>query len=256
MIAPALAQTLRWMEILVALAIMQSTLELLVVRRAFADDGTWRWATLAREMPLLAPFLRYRPFVALLIVRLTAALLLLAGMHGAVAPVLWITSLLVNVRFRGTTNGGSDMMVMVVLTGLAVAHLFPERILVVHAAVLYVAAQAFMSYFIAGIAKLGSAAWRDGSAMAAFLRTPHFSVPQAIAASLDPAARRRTASWGVIGFECAAPLALLHPLACATYMLIALAFHVGNAWAFGLNRFVLAWAAAWTALLYASSLMA
>jgi len=254
--APTLAGTLRWMEILVALAVVQSTLELLVVRRAFADDGTWRWASLSREMPLLAPLLRYRPFVALLIMRLIAALLLLAGMRGAVAPILWITSLLVNVRFRGTTNGGSDMMVMVVLAGLAVAHLFPDSILVVHAAVLYVAAQTFMSYFIAGIAKLGSAAWRDGSAMAAFLRTPHFAVPARLVALLDSAPRRRTASCGVIGFECAAPLALLQPLACATYTLVAFAFHVGNAWAFGLNRFVLAWGAAWPALLYASSLMA
>lgn len=254
MSAPTLAQALRGMEILVGLAVLQATLELLATRRSFASTGTWRWATLSREMPSLAPLLRDRPFVALLIVRGVAALLLLAGVRGAVAPTLWVTSLLVNIRFRGTTNGGSDMMVMVVLTALSVAHLLPGSNLAQQGAVLYVAAQAFMSYFIAGVAKAASVAWRDGSAMRSFVRTPHLAVPARLEQILARPTAARAASWGVIAFECAAPIALLHPSTCAAYLAVALVFHLANAWAFGLNRFVFAWAAAWPALLYASSL--
>ena len=187
-----------------------------------------------------------------------AALLLLAGVrgggHGGVALVLWTTSLLVNVRFRGTTNGGSDMMLMVVLTSLSVAHAAPHAEWVQRAAVLYVAAQSFMSYFIAGVAKLGSPAWRDGGAVRSFLATPHFAVPSLLVRLLDAPARLRAVSWGVMAFECAVPLAVTRPVACAVYLVVALCFHIGNAWAFGLNRFVLAWAASWPALLFASSL--
>lgn len=261
---PAVA--LRWTEVLVGLALVQGTLELLAVRHALRDDGTWRWATLAPELRWLAPVLAYRPFVLLLGLRLAAALALVGGIHGPVAPVLWLTSLLVNVRFRGTTNGGSDMMQMVVLTGVVAAHagalvagaLFAgaSHAMLLRGALLYIAAQAFMSYFVAGVAKLASGAWRDGRALQSFLATPHFAVPAALQRWLGSAPRRRAASWGVIVFECAVPLALTTPVACAGYLAVALGFHVGNAWAFGLNRFVLAWAASWPALLYASTLMA
>ncbi len=254
MIAPSVSSALRWMEVLASLAAVQGTLELLATRASFADDGTWRWSTLSRELPWLGFLLRYRAFLGVLALRLLAALLLLTEVHGGTAALLWITSLLVNIRFRGTTNGGSDMMNMVVLTALVVAHAAPGAETVQRAAVLYVAAQSFMSYFIAGVAKLASPAWRDGRAMRSFLSTPHFAVPPVLSRVLGSPEPIRALSWGVMAFECAVPLAMTRPLACAAYVTVAHGFHMGNAWAFGLNRFVLAWAATWPALLYASSL--
>jgi hypothetical protein len=246
------------MEVLASLAIVQGTLELLAARASFGDDGTWRWSTLSRELRALAPVLRYRPFLGVLALRLVAALLLLAGVrggaHGGVALVLWTTSLLANVRFRGTTNGGSDMMLMVVLSALTVAHAAPHSEWAQRAAVLYVAAQSFMSYFIAGVAKVANPAWRDGRAVRSFLTTKHFAVPPLLVRSLDAPARSRAVSWAVMAFECAVPLAMTRPFVCAAYLGVAFCFHIGNAWAFGLNRFVLAWAASWPAVLYASSL--
>jgi hypothetical protein len=246
---------LRLTELLAALAVVQGTLELLARRAALADDGTWRWSTLAPELRGLGPVLAYRPFLAVLALRLVAAALLLAGVRGAVAPVLWVTSLLVNLRFRGTTNGGSDMMLMVVLSALVVAHLGAGSEVLVRAALLYVAAQGVMSYFIAGVAKLGSPAWRDGTAVARLLATPHFGVPSALALALDAPGRRRLAAWGILAFECVVPLALLAPHAMLVYVVLAALFHVVNAWAFGLNRFLLVWSATWPAMMFASSLM-
>ncbi|MEP7380175.1 MAG: HTTM domain-containing protein [Gemmatimonadota bacterium] len=254
MIAPTVTGALRWMEVLASLAVVQGTLELLAARASLDDDGTWRWSTLSRELPWLGIVLRYRPFLGVLGVRLLAALLLLTGVRGGTAAALWVTSLLVNARFRGTTNGGSDMMLLVVLTALVVAHAAPDAETVQRAAVLYVAAQSFLSYFIAGVAKLASPAWRNGRAMRSFLSTPHFAVPPTLARVLGASGPLRVSSWGVMAFECAVPLAMTRPLACAAYVTVALGFHLGNAWAFGLNRFVLAWAATWPALLYASSL--
>jgi Vitamin K-dependent gamma-carboxylase len=244
----------RAMEVLAALAVMQGTLELLATRRVFADDGVWQWRTLRPDAPWLSWALAYRPFLVLLAIRIVAAMLLLAGVRWGVAPALWVTSLLVSVRFRGTSNGGSDMMLMVVLSALVVAHLGASRPAVVSAALLYVAAQSLMSYFIAGVVKAVNAPWRQGTAMRSFVRTPHFGVPAAIVSLFDSRAVSLIVSWGVIVFECAAPLALLDPRVCVAYMSLAALFHLGNVAVFGLNRFLLAWAASWPALLYASSL--
>ncbi|MCC6930195.1 MAG: hypothetical protein IT359_14515 [Gemmatimonadaceae bacterium] len=250
--APA---TLRWMALLASLSVMQGTLELLAWRRHLADDGTWRWRTLSRELRWLSPLLAYRPFLMVLAVRVGCALLLLAGVHGATLPLLWITSLLANIRFRGSTNGGSDMMLMVVLSALTVAHLGASSPIVVQGALVYVAAQSVMSYFIAGVVKLIDAPWRRGVALASFVATPHFGTPIALRQLLSRPAVAFAASWAVILFECAFPLALTGARAAALFVALAACFHLGNVAAFGLNRFLLAWAASWPAVLHTATLL-
>ena len=263
MTPPDAGTTLRLVEMVAAAAVIQGTLELLVTRRALADDGTWRWATLAPELRWLAPLLAYRPFLALLVARLALAALLLAGVRPGVAPALWITSLLVNIRFRGSSNGGSDMMQMVVLTALVVAHAagplgdwlgIPSGVLV-SAALLYVATQAMMSYFIAGVVKIINAPWRSGAALASFVATPHFGTPAALRRLLSGRTALLAASWSVMLFECLFPVAFLDPRLALVMVSIAGLFHLGNVAAFGLNRFLLTWAATWPAVVHASSLM-
>lgn len=249
------AHALRLVELLAAAAVMQGSLELLVTRRALSDDGTWRWPTLARELPWLAPLLAYRPFLVLLGARLVAAVLLLAGVHRGTAVVLWVTSLLVNIRFRGSSNGGSDMMLMVVLSALVVAQLGASSPLLVNVALVYIAAQATLSYFIAGVVKIVNAPWRSGAALASFLATPHFGTPAALRQVMSGRGALLAASWSVMLFECLFPVALLGPAPAIAMATIACCFHLGNVAAFGLNRFLLAWAATWPAVIYASSLI-
>lgn len=246
---------LRATEILVALALVQGSFELLAMRRVLADDGIWRWAALAPELGWLRGVLAYRPFVAMLAFRLACAVLLLLGVHGAVAPALWLSTLLVNVRFRGTFNGGSDLMTMVVLSALVVAHLGNGSPVVVNGALLYVAAQAMLSYFVAGVAKLTNAEWRRGDALPAFVSRPDVAAPAAVRRLLADRRRRTGASWAVIAFECSLPLAFAGVGAAWVFVAVALVFHLGTVVAFGLNRFLLAWAAAWPAVVYAARLI-
>ena len=253
-----IAMALRATEVLVAVAIAIGTLELLALRRAFSDEGTWRWVSLAPELGRMGVVLRYRPFLLLLGVRLVAALALLAGITtgGLVALVLWVTSLLVNVRFRGTFNGGSDAMTMVVLTGLAVAHLGAGHPVVVTGAMLYIAAQAILSYFIAGVVKVVNPDWRNGEALRAFVARRDVAAPLVVQRLLEGRPARVAASWLVMGFELAFPLALASPPLAFALVGIAAAFHLGNVVTFGLNRFLMAWAASWPAVVAAASLAA
>lgn len=247
----------RAMEVLAAIAVAVGTLELLAVRRAFADDGIWRWSTLAAELRPLRSLLAYRPFVVLLVCRLACAALLLVGVRGAVAPALWIMTVLVNLRFRGTYNGGSDLMTMVVLTGLVVAHLGHRSAVVVGGALLYVAAQATLSYLVAGVAKVRNPAWRRGDALAAFAARPDFAVPPLVRRALGGcgSARVAAASWVVMAFECAFPLALVGVRVAWVFVALALVFHLGTIVVFGLNRFLLAWAASWPAVIFAARVL-
>lgn len=112
---------LRWMQGLAGVAALVGTLELLVTRASWGDDGTWRWRTLRDEMAWAGPFLSTRGFTLLLGARALTAAGLIVAPSLALAGALWVTSLLVNLRFRGPYNGGSDHMLMIVLTALVVA---------------------------------------------------------------------------------------------------------------------------------------
>ena len=246
----SVAVALRWMEVLIALGVLQGTLEMFAIRAAYADDGIWRWATLVKDLGWFRVLLGYRTFLFVLAVRLLAALLLLAGVRGAVAPVLWITTLLVSVRFLGTFNGGSDSMTMVVLSALVVAHLGAAWPLAERGALVYVAVQSIMSYCIAGLVKLANGEWRRGRALRSFVENPQFAVPGVFVRLFQSATLSRAASWLVIAFECAFPVVLAGPSIAAVLVFCAAAFQLGNVALFGLNRFVLAWAATWPAVLY------
>ena len=146
-----LTLTLAWQLVarLVALAVTLQTIELLQLHRVAANDGIWRWSTLARDWSALprplgavvTQLLRARPFVALLVVRLAAALALgLFALTPWTAPLpalLLVTTVLVQLRWRGTFNGGSDFMTLVILTALTVASWAPPDSRVATGALLY-----------------------------------------------------------------------------------------------------------------------
>jgi hypothetical protein len=238
------------------------TLELLLIRDALSDRGIWRFSNLERELRglwlplrwLALAALPYRAFLGLLGVQLAGALLLLGAGQSLASLVLALTSLLVCVRFRGSFNGGSDAMTLLVLLALGTAALFPRSQLAAHAALLYIALQAALSYLVAGAIKLRQSAWREGRALRELFALPQYAVPRAAQALAARPALGRVGTWSVLLFECSFPLALLGPQLCAPLLALALLFHCANAALLGLNRFLWAWAAAYPALYYVSQL--
>jgi hypothetical protein len=148
------------------------------------------------------------------------------------------------VRFRGTFNGGSDAMLLVVLLGLAIA-----RSGVPAVGLGYIAAQLVLSYVLAGVAKLREPRWRDGSALAALVALPSYGVPPALIGFLTRPAIARTAGYALLAFELGFPIALVDPTACRVLLVLAALFHLGNAIVFGLDRFLWAWLAAFPAVI-------
>jgi hypothetical protein len=256
----SLPTALAWTERLTALALALQTVELLQLRRAWSDDGIWRWALLAPEHRLLVAPLRWllsrllpaRPFAVLLWLRLLAALALGAGAGGGLAPLLLVTQVAIGVRFRGTFNGGSDTFSVVLLAALSLAQLLAAHALAQKAALLYIAVQLTLSYFIAGAAKLQHAEWRSGRALASFVGSGRYGAPRRLVRALDGKVRLAVLSYGVLGFECGFPLAWSGPRASGVFIGLGLCFHLGTWLLFGLNRFVFVWLAAYPALCWSS----
>jgi hypothetical protein len=261
------SEALAWTARLAGAGIVLGTIELWQLRPVAADDGVWRWQTLRGELDalsrplgaLLGWLLRPRRFAAVLVLRAIAAVALVAGaavpaIARVAPPLLLATQLLVQLRWRGSFNGGSDFMTLAVLCALTVAGLGGARPQVALGCVLYIAVQAATSYFLAGVAKLRRPSWRDGRAPAFFAAHTVFAAPPAPRALFASRAGALTLAWLTLAFECGFPLALLVPSLTVPWLAIGLAFHAGNAWVFGLNRFLFAWAATWPAVWYASQL--
>lgn len=181
--------------------------------------------------------------------------ILLGGAMGAgVAPAfvegaLLVVSVELIRRFQGPYNGGSDRLRLLVLACVGVSHLVPGDEMP-RVALGYLAVQVVLSYGMAGWVKLLNPDWRSGHALRDVLEFSVYPVSRALRAWASAVPTLRALSWTVIAFELAFPLALLHPTALRGALLIALAFHLGNACAFGLNRFVWAWLASYPFLLW------
>jgi hypothetical protein len=246
-----------WTERLLGLALVLQTLELLQLRRAYADTGVWSFTVLRDELSTLPWLLRaplqalfpYRRFIAILWLRLPLSVSLLAGQRWAALPLL-LSQLLVCARFRGTFNGGSDYMTVVVLLATSLAACFPGSTLIQTACLAYICAQLVLSYFIAGVVKLAKPEWRTGGALSRLVASGRYGAPSPFATVLARPAVARAASVCVLSFECLFPAVLLAPRLAAPAAVLGLAFHLTNAYVFGLNRFLFAWAAAYPALLY------
>lgn len=253
-----------WTERAIALAVLLQALELLCSRAAFSDSGIWRWELLRREhgaLPaplrwLFAVVLPYRRFLALLGLELILAVLLGLGVSAAAVPLL-LAQVAVCVRFRGTFNGGSDYLTVLILMALSFAWFCNarENPIAGKAALAYIAVQGTLSYFIAGLAKLKEAAWRSGEALQSFVSSSQYGAPPFVRRLLASRRRCQLLSWSVLLFECGFPLAWLSPRLCLALLAMGFLFHLGNSLVFGLNRFLFAWSAAYPALLFASLML-
>ena len=253
---------LRWMECLLAWSMLLQTMEYLRMQKALSIDGLWAWQIQRADVPqaglktLLDRLFSDAGLRWHLWLRFPALLLLALG--GSTLPLvlfLFVSHLLMLIRWRGAFNGGSDFMTLIVLTGLLAGALLVaigEPDLGLRAALWYVSLQSITSYFMSGWVKLLRPEWRSGQAFAVFLNAAVYG-PLDAGHLLSRPWVAQIASWAFILWECSAPLALLHPAIAGLFCTIALLFHFLVFWFFGLNRFFWAWLVSFPAILACSA---
>ena len=257
-----LVLAVRALEVLFGLSLTIQTLEFLRMGAATSDTGLWSWslqradiahASLRRLLDVLFAPDMHRLNLCL---RLVAAVwLAVYGSSLVLVLGLFVSNVLVLIRWRGAFNGGSDFLTLVVLTGLLIAQavgVFGDVVLGWQAGLWYITIQAITSYFMSGWVKIMRREWRSGAAMTIFLNA-------AIYGPLGPRHVLRNrglallGSWAFIVWECCAPLALISLELATLFCAVAAVFHFLVFWFFGLNRFFWAWLASFPAILWCAT---
>ncbi|MDG2529029.1 HTTM domain-containing protein [Caulobacter endophyticus] len=214
---------LRLTEVLLALALIQQSLEHLRVFR--------------RERLLFGA----RILLCVLLVAGVASPWSLVGLAGL--------SLLILQRFQGPYNGGSDRLGLLALWCVALARVLPVdqgREL----AFGYLGVQLMLSYFISGWVKIVNPDWRRGAALRQVFAFSAYPVAESLRGWADRPRLLLVMSWAVMLFELAFPLTLLSQPSLMVGLVVAATFHLANACLFGLNRFFWTWLAAYPAILW------
>src|SRR4051812_3237546 len=120
---------LMWIQRLISIAIIFQTIELLQMRKVVSPAGIWTWDIVKREFEIFPRivqksfhvFLSYPAFKYLLVARLLLAVLCIFYSSPVFLFILFLSTILICLRWLGTFNGGSDFMTLIILMVLSVA---------------------------------------------------------------------------------------------------------------------------------------
>lgn len=248
--------TLAFTTGVIGIALFISSFEFLFLSNQKKFSSVWSFANLESELKsqLLLPHFLIRFLFSNLSFRLINSLMLILTILLLYKTLLWVVVVLLIghllncIRFRGTFNGGSDMMIVVVLTGLGISLVNPawEK-----AGIIYIAIHTMYSYFKAGLVKLKSSEWRNGSALPKLLKRSQIGLTKTFADFLNGHQSAALAlSWLVIVFELSSLIMLFVPQFKLFYFCGAVLFHFSVYLGYGLNRFFWVWLSAWPATFY------
>ena len=250
---------LKIIKIIISIAVFFQTLEYLILRDSFGENGIWRWSEIKTEFDFLPKPIRLffnfvladQKFKTLLWLRLISSFIFMIYPNSFLLILfIFLTSLLISQRFRGSFNGGSDYMALIVLSALCVQAAAPT-IAVTKGILWYIALQSATSYFMAGLVKIKLRSWRSAQALKDIIHSPNYSPPTILKKLLDIKLIAATSAWLVILFEITFPLIFTqHGQYVLLWLAIAFLFHLLNVFIFGLNRFLIVWLATYPAIYF------
>lgn len=245
--------------------------ELLSLRRQYDVGGLFSWEVRSLDLndtrwsrvlnPLMSTFsivLVGRIFVGVALVAL-GALSLTGSIPDVALPIVvlfaFLNDLLVKVRHSIGLSGAFDMSLLANF-GLLIATVFPDGSVEQLAAILFIAVQGILGYFLAGVAKVAGEQWRNGDAIEMVASTKTWGDDRLYRLISAYPSTKRLFSWSVIGFEMLFPVVLvLDPSALLAVFVAAFAFHFANAAVVGINSFMLMFPATYPAIYYANQLV-
>jgi hypothetical protein len=230
---------------LVAVGLAITGAELIADRRAFTAGGPFGPQVFAALRGANPPNLLAGPrgISVVAAAQIIAAAILVAfgpqPARGRCALVaLGITTTLIR-RRRVIGGDGAEQMSDIVLISALLAVLPVPSDGRITLAVVFITAQAVLSYFTAGVAKLVSPMWRGGGALPAIFGTYTHGLASVSRLMESRPAVGFALGWSVILFEVSFPLVLIAPPSVAVAALsVGLMFHLGCAVLMGLNSFV------------------
>jgi hypothetical protein len=170
--------------------------------------------------------------------------------------ILWLlTAATAFISWRRKIGGdGAQQMTMLILTASSIGCGFQRSIGCCRAAVIFIAAQACLSYFVAGTAKAISARWRSGQALENVLNTNTFGSIWMSSVLRRSPLLSRCLNWSVIIGELLFSSVIFAPRFIRASILSAgVGFHGANAMLMGLNDFFWAFVATYPCIYWVAS---
>lgn len=218
-------------------------------RLKFPLSQVWRWQDLEDELGRpFRPVLSEKGFFLLNLFRGLVAIDAMIHPHAGSIFILFGLHILTLLRWRGTFNGGSDYMGLMLLGFTGLGLLLQGTMAKV--CLYYMAFQLCLSYFKAGFVKLKSSEWRTGRALRDFISSPIYERKPRIENLTSGNLLGLAACWAVMLYELTFPIAVVNHRLALVYIICGCGFHLVNAYVFGLNRFFFAWITAYPTLLY------
>lgn len=258
-----LEEMMLWTKRLLAFSIIIQSIELISLRHYFSRDGVWTISILKKDFEqfpkvlniFLNTILEDKIFFILNCVRFISAVTLAVSTYfkmelPLVVALIWylyLSTLLITIRFRGSFNGGSDFMTIIVSSALAFSTFYPPSNFIFQMTFAYIAILTCLSYVLAGLVKIRGSLWRNGQALNFFFHSPNYPHYDWMARLTESNLLAKFLSWFVIFFQLAFPLVLFSEQ-FKFFILISFLFHLANFFFFGLNRFLLAWMCTYPAL--------
>lgn len=206
------------------------------------------------DSSILTLVMSARGYVLLSCVRIACAVaLLLAGYQApgsALLVAILLLILIVDFVRQPEVLEGAEEMLLVVNVGVLLPSLLPRSHFANTLTALFIGAQLVLSYLSAGIAKLVSKRWRDGTAIFAIMTSSIYGHHWASAVFERSHKLRIFCSWMVILWESLFCLLIWIDVARPIVLLIGVAFHLANAVFLGLNRFVIIFISCYPIMVY------
>ena len=161
------------------------------------------------------------------------------------APIVLGLIFLTSGRFRGTLNGGSDYITTSTLIGISLPYFIKDQEYAHRCVLIYVGAMSSISYFVAGLAKIGQRPWWNGTA------AQRFFAGHSLFSKL-PTTLLIVMSISVIIWESLFFVIYIKPNLALPFLAIAFIFHFIVFVTHRLNRFIWAWFATFPAIYWCS----
>lgn len=244
-----------WSAALAGAGSVWQALQLVALRRELAGGGLLSWSVLRLSHPVLvqprlgalADRLLSPPAVfGILTLQIGAGVIVAAG---GIESGRWALGALLVIRvllnFRnGPAILGADQMQLIVLAACTLAALGPPSIVVVCG--WFVCLQLALAYVTAGLWKLATPGWRDGSAVAGILSTRTFGCRRAHAWVVRYPALAAGAGVATIAFESVGPWLIFGgSTACVLFLAAGVCFHVAMMAVTALDDFLWTFVAAY-----------
>ncbi len=252
---------LQFTMIFLSIGMLITSLEYLVNYKLFTSEGLldWRIINIRWKEGPLKRFLRFvidnNLFNALLIVRVILILTMVSSTM--YSNTFWASMIGIAITYAITTlvsfygSDGSDQMTNIILITVCLCAAPFTNDDLIFIGFLFIAAQSCLSYLVAGVSKLFSKAWRNGSAVQDIFRTRTYGSEKIYKFIKGKKGINLFLCWSVIIIEMLFPLVLFLPLQYGIVFLVwGITFHFLNSVIMGLNTFFWAFLASYPSIIY------